>query len=132
MKFCQFALVPPKIVPFDFGEEPTNFEDSVSVNCLISTGDMPVDINWLHNNKTMQPFGTGVTILKNGKRVSVLTIDAVHAGHVGVYTCVAKNRAGQANHSAELHVNGGNSFENFKIIFFNFIIFCCHYLKSPL
>lgn len=67
---------------------------------------MPVNITWLHNNVTMQPFGTGVTILKSGKRASVLTIDAVHAGHVGEYTCMAENRAGKANHTAELHVNG--------------------------
>lgn len=71
---------------------------------------MPVDIIWLHNNKTMEPFGSGITILKSGKRASVLTIDSVHAGHVGLYTCVAKNRAGQANHTAELFVNGGNEF----------------------
>lgn len=68
---------------------------------------MPINITWLHNNITMQPFGTGITILKSGKRASVLTIDAVHAGHVGEYTCMAENRAGKANHTAELHVNGG-------------------------
>uniref|UniRef100_A0A1A9V525 Ig-like domain-containing protein n=1 Tax=Glossina austeni TaxID=7395 RepID=A0A1A9V525_GLOAU len=100
------SIVPPKVVDFDFGDDPVNFEDSVSVNCLISSGDMPVEIIWLLNNNAMDSYyGSGVNIMKSGKRASVLTIDAVHAGHVGNYTCLAKNRAGQASHSAKLIVN---------------------------
>uniref|UniRef100_A0A1A9WR29 Ig-like domain-containing protein n=1 Tax=Glossina brevipalpis TaxID=37001 RepID=A0A1A9WR29_9MUSC len=98
--------ISPKVVAFDFGADPVNFEDSVSVNCLISSGDMPVDIIWLLNNNSMDSYyGSGVNIMKSGKRASVLTIDSVHAGHVGNYTCLAKNRAGQAGHTAELIVN---------------------------
>lgn len=31
------SLVAPKIVPFDFGEVPANFEDSVSVNFIVKS-----------------------------------------------------------------------------------------------
>lgn len=132
--------VPPKVVGFDFGDDPVNFEDSVSVNCLISSGDMPVEIIWLLNNNAMDSYyGSGVNIMKSGKRASVLTIDAVHAGHVGNYTCLAKNRAGQASHSAKLIVNG--SYSSFQLhifvvvvcCFFFFVCFCIYsfLLKFP-
>lgn len=80
----------------------------MSVSCLIASGDVPLSIHWLHNNKSLDEeyFGSGINILKTGKRSSVLTIDAVHAGHVGQYTCRAENRAGSTQHSVQLVVNG--------------------------
>lgn len=100
-----FWLAPPKIVPFDFGDIPSNFEDSVSVNCLISSGDLPIDIEWLFNGEAVNIFA-GVSVMRGGKRTSLLTIDSVHAGHAGNYTCKAKNRADSTEYSAELIVNG--------------------------
>lgn len=99
------CLAPPNIVPFDFGDVPANFEDSVSINCLISSGDMPIDIEWLFNNEPVNIFA-GITVVKGGKRISLLSIDSVHAGHAGNYTCKAKNRAASTEYSAELIVNG--------------------------
>lgn len=90
---------------FDFGDIPANFEDSVSINCLISSGDMPIDIEWLFNNEAVNIFA-GISVMRGGKRTSLLTIDSVHAGHAGNYTCKAKNRAGFEEYSAELIVNG--------------------------
>ena len=104
MKSISFA-VPPNIVAFEFGEIPANFEDSVSVNCLISSGDLPVDVEWLFNGKSINSY-SGVSTMKSGKRASVLTIDSVHAGHAGKYTCKAKNHAESVSHTAELIVNG--------------------------
>lgn len=96
---------PPKIVPFDFGDKPANFEDSVSVNCLISSGDMPIDIEWLFNGEPVNYFA-GVNVMRGGKRISLLSIDSVHAGHAGNYSCKARNKAATDEYSAQLIVNG--------------------------
>uniref|UniRef100_A0A1A9V521 Ig-like domain-containing protein n=1 Tax=Glossina austeni TaxID=7395 RepID=A0A1A9V521_GLOAU len=96
--------VPPKITPFDFGEEPVNFEETVSVTCIISSGDQPIDIEWLFNDYGVSSY-SGVTVLKNSKRTSVLTIDSVQARHAGNYTCKARNLAAAVNYTAELVVN---------------------------
>lgn len=47
-----------------------------------------------------------VSTAKLGKRLSVLNIDAVNAGHSGNYTCLASNLAGASEHSSALLVNG--------------------------
>jgi len=97
--------VPPKIAHFDFGDHAINFEESVSVNCLIYLGDLPMDITWLFNGAHINSY-TGVSIVKGGKKASILTIDSVHAGHAGNYTCKARNDADSAEYTAELIVNG--------------------------
>ena len=97
--------MPPKISAFDFGEEPANFEDSVSITCLISSGDLPIDIEWLFNDYGISSY-SGITVVKGGKRTSMLTIDNVHARHAGNYTCKAKNYAAAVNYTAQLVVNG--------------------------
>lgn len=97
--------MPPKITPFDFGEEPANVEDSVSITCLISSGDLPIDIEWLFNDYAISSY-SGITVVKGGKRTSMLTIDNVNARHAGKYSCKAKNYAAAVNYTAELVVNG--------------------------
>lgn len=97
--------MPPKIAHFDFGDHAVNFEESVSVNCLIYLGDLPMDITWLFNGAHINAY-TGVSIVKGGKKASILTIDSVHAGHAGNYTCKARNDADSAEYTAELIVNG--------------------------
>ncbi|KRF98066.1 uncharacterized protein Dwil_GK22019, isoform AC [Drosophila willistoni] len=98
------VMVPPKITPFNFGDEPTNVEDSVSVTCLISSGDLPIDIEWLFNDYGISSY-SGMTVLRGGKRTSMLTIDNVHARHAGKYSCRAKNHAAAVNYTTELIVN---------------------------
>ncbi|XP_017467250.1 PREDICTED: Down syndrome cell adhesion molecule-like protein Dscam2 isoform X35 [Rhagoletis zephyria] len=98
------VMVPPKVTPFDFGEGPANVEDSVSITCLISSGDLPIDIEWLFNDYAISSY-SGITVVKGGKRTSMLTIDNVHARHAGRYTCKAKNYAAAVNYTAELVVN---------------------------
>lgn len=68
--------VPPKITPFDFGDAPTNVEDSVSVMCLISNGDLPIDIEWFFNDYGISSY-SGINVVKGGKRNSMLSIDSV-------------------------------------------------------
>lgn len=99
-----YISVAPQILPFDFGEEAVNSGESASVQCLVHKGDLPVDISWYHNNKSLVP-NQGIMIMKN-KKVNSLTIDAVSFEDAGVYTCLAMNRAGSTSHSAILNVNG--------------------------
>lgn len=101
----QLPIVPPKIAPFDFGEEPSNFGDSASVQCLVTSGDMPIEFRWLFNGRPVGEIA-GITTAKMGKRNSVLTIDSVTDRHVGNFTCQTKNIATTVNFAAELIVNG--------------------------
>ncbi|XP_043064013.1 Down syndrome cell adhesion molecule-like protein Dscam2 isoform X17 [Drosophila ficusphila] len=98
------VMAPPKITPFSFGEEPANVEDSVSVTCLISTGDLPIDIEWFFNDYGISSY-SGISVMKGGKRNSVLSIDSVQARHAGNYSCRAKNHAAAVNYTTILVVN---------------------------
>ncbi|XP_017132738.1 Down syndrome cell adhesion molecule-like protein Dscam2 isoform X27 [Drosophila elegans] len=98
------VMVPPKITPFDFGDTPTNVEDSVSVMCLISNGDLPIDIEWFFNDYGISSY-SGINVVKGGKRNSMLSIDSVQARHAGKYSCRAKNHAAAVNYTTELIVN---------------------------
>lgn len=96
-----------------------NFEDSASVTCLVLSGDLPVDIDWLFNDYAINSY-SGILVLRNGKKASMLTIESVSGRHAGNYTCRAKNSAGSNSYSAQLVVNG----LTFSLIFcFGFIFF---------
>ncbi|XP_043064012.1 Down syndrome cell adhesion molecule-like protein Dscam2 isoform X16 [Drosophila ficusphila] len=98
------VMVPPHISPFEFGDEPANFGDSVTVQCTISKGDLPVDITWLFNDYAINEYH-GVTTSKIGKKVNVLTIDSVNGNNAGDYTCRARNKAQTVEYTAALIVN---------------------------
>lgn len=53
---------PPKIAPFDFGEEATNSGDAASVVCRVTTGDLPLNFKWLFNGRPANEFA-GITSL---------------------------------------------------------------------
>ncbi|KAJ8982888.1 hypothetical protein NQ317_004318 [Molorchus minor] len=99
-----FFLVPPQILPFNFGDESVNSGDMASLTCSVFKGDLPVNITWLHNHLTVD-YNSGISIFKNGNKMSSLSIETVGEEHAGIYTCVTQNRAGNTTHSAELHVN---------------------------
>lgn len=105
-------VVPPKISPFEFGDEPANFGDSASVVCLVLSGDLPVDISWLFNDYPMNSY-SGISIIKGSKKNSILTIESVGGRHAGNYTCTARNAANAVSHSAELIVNGLEDLDSF-------------------
>lgn len=110
--------VPPKIAPFDFGDEPLNYGETASVQCTVLGGDLPINVTWLLNNKTVEVFAD-ISIAKIGKRINVLSIEAVSGHHAGHYSCFAENRAGATSFSAQLTVNG-TFFErdNFSVAFY--------------
>lgn len=94
---------------FSFGEDPINAGDFVSTQCSIIKGDSPLTISW-HFNGTELGSSDQVLISKISKKSSALTIESVHASHMGAYTCVAKNSAGATNYTTYLHINGSYPF----------------------
>lgn len=100
--------VPPKIAQFRFDDdEPMNFGDQASVQCSISGGDRPIHVSWKLNGVELQRRNEyEITLSKVTKNVHILAIDSISANHAGNYTCVATNRAGVAQHTANLIVNG--------------------------
>lgn len=97
--------MPPKIASFDFGSEPSNFGDSASVQCLVTSGDFPLDFKWLFNERPVSEI-FGISTVKLGKRTYALTIDAVTGKHAGNYTCEAMNSGGVDRYTSALIVNG--------------------------
>lgn len=97
--------VPPKIVPFSFGNEAMNNDETVSVTCTVSGGDLPINFIWLLNRVPIEPY-QDILIEKRGKRISALTIESLKAAHRGNITCLAENAAGIVEHTSELIVNG--------------------------
>lgn len=95
----------PRIAPFDFGNEPSNSGDSASVQCLVTSGDFPIDFSWLFNQRPVSEI-FGISTAKLGKRTYALTIDSVNGKHAGNYTCEASNMAGVDRYSSALIVNG--------------------------
>lgn len=97
--------MPPKIAPFDFGEEPLNFGEPSSVGCVILGGDLPINVTWFKDGYPID-VDIGITFANLGKRTHILNIDNASENHTGNYTCNALNSAGIAQHSATLIVNG--------------------------
>lgn len=99
------CLVPPSIVPFQFESSPMNAGSFTSLQCTVSTGDLPVKISWDYPNMGRDD---SVTILNVGKRVSMLTVSEVQAHHAGNYTCFAENKALSVAYTVLLLVNGSS------------------------
>lgn len=82
--------------------------------CTITKGDLPIDIWWTlrddyHDVERNLTTNDGVMITKTSPKISLLNIEAVKARHRGNYTCLARNKAGIAQHSAYLAINGSAS-----------------------
>lgn len=97
--------MPPKIVPFSFGDEPFTSGDSAHTVCAASEGDLPMDINWAFHGQQYSSM-MGITTTKVGARSNMLQIESVAAAHSGSYTCTARNSAGTRNYTAVLVVFG--------------------------
>ena len=98
--------VAPQILPFTIATEPANSGESISVVCAISKGDLPIEINWAHNDKPISHDHPDINIVATTKKNSILSIESVAARHAGSYTCLASNKAGATSYSSVLAVNG--------------------------
>ena len=121
-------LVPPKINYFSFGnDEPMSYGEFINVQCIISGGDLPVNISWILNGKPFDDY-LEIYTTKRGKRINELTIESVAAKHAGNYSCIAENKAGSVNYTAELKVNGlcceANNIKRYLIFYFYFLSVC--------
>lgn len=101
----------PQILPFTFGEEEINLDETVTATCTITKGDLPMKVWWtiydsIHQTPQNLTSNDGVVITRTSQKVSMLTIEAVKGKHGGNYTCFAQNKAGTSQHSAFLHING--------------------------
>lgn len=108
---CTYLILPlaiPHIIPFSFGEESINEGDTMAVNCMISKGDLPLQIEWQHNGLLIprQSITSGINILDMSARLSTLNFEYIRGEHRGNYTCVATNPAGRVESTAELNING--------------------------
>lgn len=101
-------------MPFSFGEGSLTSGQPVAIQCTVLEGDLPLTLRWAFHGQELSSQ-MGIAIIKAGARVSILTIDAVAAGHSGDYTCTASNAAASVNYTASLAVNG-----LFQRLFINF------------
>lgn len=96
------TTVIPRIIPFTFGESPIFAGEAAQVTCLISAGDPPVDILW-HFEGLSDPE---ISMLKVGRKGSLLLIESAGIQHQGNYTCTAKNTAGFVKYTTPLNIHG--------------------------
>lgn len=92
-------------MPFNFGDESLTSGQPVAIQCMITAGDLPLVIRWAFHGQELSTQ-MGISIIKAGPRLSILTIDSIAAGHSGDYTCTASNNAATVNYTATLAVNG--------------------------
>ena len=105
---CLFPFAePPSIVPFSFGRDVVDEGEYAQISCIVSTGDLPLTITWsLQGSSVTSGLGSGVQTSAMGPRASFLSIESVDHKHSGEYTCIARNKAGNATYSTRLKVNG--------------------------
>lgn len=108
-------------MPFNMGDEPANPGDMVSLQCTVSKGDLPLEIDWYLNGVKISKQHEGISIIRTSNRVNTLSIESIKAEHGGLFACVASNKAGFANHTSMLVVNGTTFNYLLRYIFLLFI-----------
>ena len=88
------------------GDEPANFGEMAGALCMVTKGDLPLEIRWTLNSAPIITGEHGFTLSRMNARTSNLNIDSLEAHHRGLYKCIASNKAGIAEYAAELEVNG--------------------------
>lgn len=100
-----YLLVPPRITPFIFEDNPISSGQPLQISCFVPTGDLPIQVSWTLNGRNINEF-SGVSIGNIGPRNSILVIEAVSYVNAGNYTCTVFNAAGKTSHHAQLLING--------------------------
>lgn len=96
-------------MPFAFSDERGKPGDTVAVQCIVSSGDQPINFTWSLNGQPLSATSvhkSDVIVSKIGSRTSSLTIEYISQKHAGNYTCTGTNVAGNASYTAELYVDG--------------------------
>ncbi|XP_049816405.1 Down syndrome cell adhesion molecule-like protein Dscam2 [Schistocerca nitens] len=84
----------------------------VSLRCVAS-GNPPPRVHWLLDGAELSPRAglvMGSALDAQGDVVAQLNISSARVAHGGLYTCVARNDLGSAQHSATLNVYGQYAF----------------------
>ena len=103
-----FYLEPPNLLPLSFGQEVMDAGASAQVLCIVTKGDLPLNIAWSFHGSNITS-DLGISTMPTGPLGSLLMIPSVGHKHRGTYTCKASNLAGVRTQSVELKVNGKGS-----------------------
>ncbi|XP_066244743.1 cell adhesion molecule Dscam1 isoform X9 [Euwallacea similis] len=98
------VMVPPRVTPFYFEDNPVHEGQFAQVTCSVPEGDLPLKITWNLNGSPVNLLSE-VVITQVGKRTSLLTLESVTHSIAGNYTCYANNSAAEDSFTAELRVN---------------------------
>lgn len=87
--------------------------DRTSVQCVVATGDLPLNFTWLKDGLSLRSLGTAVagesiSIRQNDDFTSALSITDISVKDAGAYTCRVQNDAATVEHVAPLSVNGNH------------------------
>lgn len=96
--------------------------------CSVTKGDFPITITWKLNGEVINPID-GIIIAQMSKRISSLSVENAQDYHRGNYTCTAKNKAGEASHTASLKINGDFKIDDDLLLLFLFYS-CPNLFKS--
>lgn len=122
--------MPPVVQEFAFTKLPMNAGEFANLQCIVSSGDLPLNIRWSYPGEEMGG-SSGVLAKKVADRVSMLMISVITARHAGEYICTAENAAGTASHSTVLTVNGsGLSVPREHSLFHSSVAFCSPSVSS--
>ncbi|XP_023234043.1 Down syndrome cell adhesion molecule homolog [Centruroides sculpturatus] len=95
-------MAPPVLEPFFFPNDLTEGKRA-SVACVVSAGDLPIQIRWLKDGQSLSK-DLHATITMATEFTSLLSVLSVSQHHNGNYTCIASNPAAQTNYTAVMVV----------------------------
>jgi Down syndrome cell adhesion protein 1 len=102
--------VAPKVVPFS---APANLQqgERTTLTCTVARGDSPLSLQWMKDGKAILPAELkSVKLLNFDEFNSMLTIESLSIQHIGNYSCLAANLAGESSVSTNINVNGDHLF----------------------